>query len=325
MSVVDESRPGDQRLIRYLLGLLPDEDAERLDEASITDDEVAARLLIVEDELVEDYLSDRLSGESLERFESFYLSSPRRRQAVRFARDLRHAANRIPGSPRTGMTSGAPRAPVHHQQPLPSRRSSSGLRIVLRWIPRRTLAAAAALLLLASGALLLQRVRLRSGPDDGSSQRVAAERAAHELEQRVDDQRAGDADAVGESSRLGQSSGSSQAPGAVAVVLFPQTRSAGPIATVAPPPDADRVMFELRLESNEFPRYQVALRDPAASQTVWRSGWLAAAPSGDHPAVSVIVPVKILKPQHYSLELIGQDGAESSRIAGSYAVQVVPR
>jgi hypothetical protein len=48
-------------------------------------DGLAALLCIVEDDLVDAYVRGRLSGEMLERFESFYLESPYRRAKVRFA------------------------------------------------------------------------------------------------------------------------------------------------------------------------------------------------------------------------------------------------
>src|SRR5215203_1106443 len=86
MSLLHEPELDDQQLVRYLLGLLPDEAAELLDELSITDTEVADRLRSVEDDLVDDYVRGALAGESLDRFESVYLASPRRRDKVNFAR-----------------------------------------------------------------------------------------------------------------------------------------------------------------------------------------------------------------------------------------------
>src|SRR5262245_5872489 len=75
MSVLNEIGPADKELQSYLLGLLPDEDAERLDELSIIDDQVAERLRIVEDDLVDAYVNGELTGATLERFESHYLAS----------------------------------------------------------------------------------------------------------------------------------------------------------------------------------------------------------------------------------------------------------
>src|SRR5215510_8018615 len=94
MPVAPESAPDDEQLERYLLGLLSDEDTERLDELSIADDELAWRLKVVEDDLIDAYVTGTLEGPRLARFESFYLSSPRRRKKVTFAGNLLRAVDR---------------------------------------------------------------------------------------------------------------------------------------------------------------------------------------------------------------------------------------
>ena len=94
MALFHESAPDDQRLVNYLLGLLADDEAERLDEASIVDDELAARLRIVEDDLVDAYASGTLDAPTRQRFESYYLSSPHRSEKVRFARGLLRVVDR---------------------------------------------------------------------------------------------------------------------------------------------------------------------------------------------------------------------------------------
>src|SRR5215469_941662 len=96
--------PEDRQLVRYILGLLPQKDAERLDEQSIVDDELATRLRSVENDLVDAYVCGTLDGEFLERFESFYLASPRRRDKVKFAREFLKAVDRLP-KPATVATS----------------------------------------------------------------------------------------------------------------------------------------------------------------------------------------------------------------------------
>ncbi len=337
MSFLHESGHDDQQLIRYLLGLLPDEDAERLDEASIVDDEVADRLREVENDLVDAYLNGTLAGESLERFESFYLSSPRRRQKVRFARSLLRTVNR--SSSADADSGGHPlHAAAVEDKTVSSRPSSSNLRVVPRPKPIWRLAAVAALLLLACGTLFLRDVRLRNGLTDAQRQSAALDRRAHELERQLADQRAANAESTRELAgvraslaalaqnspgRSAEQAGSaSRALATIAVVLMPQTRSVGPVAAVTVPQGTERVRFELRLESNEFAEYQVTLKDPGTNQTVWRSGRLAAQSSGNQPAVSVMVPVTLLKPQHYSLELAGLGAAGDAQIVGGYAVRI---
>src|SRR6476619_7322119 len=94
MSLSNSSERTDGQLVSYLLGLLPDDEAQRLDEASIADDEFVSRLRIVEHDLVDAYVGGNLAGEQLERFQSHYLTSPRRRENVLFATSFLSAVER---------------------------------------------------------------------------------------------------------------------------------------------------------------------------------------------------------------------------------------
>jgi hypothetical protein len=78
MSSSDRQVFDDQTLIQYLLGSLTEAETERLDELSLADDEFATRLKAVENDLVDAYAKGELSGETLQRFSSFYLASERR-------------------------------------------------------------------------------------------------------------------------------------------------------------------------------------------------------------------------------------------------------
>jgi hypothetical protein len=88
MDFTGKQSPDDEVLVRYLVGALPDEEAERLDELSIADDGFAARLDEAENDLVDAYARGRLTGETLERFRSFYLASPERMKKVALAEAL---------------------------------------------------------------------------------------------------------------------------------------------------------------------------------------------------------------------------------------------
>src|SRR5215813_5519412 len=79
----------DELLTRYLLGELSAEQAEKLDELSVSDDAFVWRLSGVENDLVDSFVRGELHGETLKRFRSFYLSSVLRRQKVEFAVGLR--------------------------------------------------------------------------------------------------------------------------------------------------------------------------------------------------------------------------------------------
>jgi hypothetical protein len=323
MPPLTEAALDDRQLERYLLGLLPEGDAERLDELSLTDDDVAGRLRIVEDDLVDAYVSGELAGELLERFESFYLSSERRRQKVEFARSFL-ATDRGAGPAGT-----AGREHTKARPAGPHRISSKESSSFRPWIQSSrstwSLAAAAALLLFAGGPLLYQVVQLRSGLSE--AQRASAElsRRANDLQQQLDDQRAAGSQAATAAVPDNPPPAATRALPTIALVLLPQTRAIGPIATLAVPQQAERLALELRLEPNDFTRYQVALTDPTANQVIWRSERLTSRLADDVQTVSIAIPAGLLKAQHYTLEIDGLGPADSAEVVGSYAFQVVRR
>src|SRR5260370_4814764 len=89
----------DRLLTRYLLGVWAAEEAERLNELSVADEEFAWRMNSFENDLVDAYVRGGLSGEALQQFTAFYLSSPTRRHKVEFAEGLlalEHKAAALP-------------------------------------------------------------------------------------------------------------------------------------------------------------------------------------------------------------------------------------
>jgi hypothetical protein len=301
------NKPGQaDELVQYLLGVLPPEDTERLDEASIVDDDIAARLRRVEDDLVDSYVRGQLSGDTLAQFESHYLASRHRRERVEFARKFLRAVDKVD----TEATPAAPDVPA-----------KPGVSKIVA-----TLAIAATLSLVAGGALLLQTVRLGRGLRVAQSDRVAVDQRARDLEREVGELRAANATITKELARARESAATVVHEAAtVALVLFPQTRSIGPVPTLVMPAGTEQLGFELRLESNDFPTYQVGLRDPAVNTVVWRSGWIAPKSSGGQSSVGVGVPARALKPQHYSLDLSGRRPAGGTEVVGSYAFEIVPQ
>jgi hypothetical protein len=74
---------------RYLLGQAPLEDSSKVEERLLTDGEFYQELLIVEDELIDQYLSGELSEPDRKSFEPHFLLPPERQQKLRFARSLK--------------------------------------------------------------------------------------------------------------------------------------------------------------------------------------------------------------------------------------------
>jgi len=290
----------DRQLIRYILGLLPDNDAERLDEQSIVDDELAARLRSVENDLVDAYVCGTLESQWLERFESWYLASPRRRDKVAFARQFLNAIDRLPTHAATAAISvTALPGPVSRRPPF-------------IWL------ASAAVLLLVCGLLLLQDVRLRRGLLDAQQDGSALDKRGRELARQLGEQHVTTDALRNELERL-------RTVQPLALVLRPQTRAALAAPVIAVPAGLDTVAFELELEASDFSRYEVALKDFATNRQLWRSGILTPVPSRRPPALFVAVPARLLRPQHYSLELAGGSSGAAFTVVGSYAFQMTAR
>jgi hypothetical protein len=79
----------DGSITQYLLGVLPEEETERLEEESICDSAFFDRIEAVEQELIKAFLDKKLSLRDEAQFKSKYLSTPALRSKVRFAEDLR--------------------------------------------------------------------------------------------------------------------------------------------------------------------------------------------------------------------------------------------
>jgi len=296
----------DRQLVRYLLGLLSDDEAERVDRLSVASDEVAWRLRIAEDDLVDAYVRGTLDAEGIERFESFYLSTERRRQKVTFARTFVAAIDRTGGSSKS-----------------PSLRRATVPRSWKVW----RLAAAAAMLLVA-GLALREYLRLRTDLTVAQSVSAGLSNRARELERQLNDAREADAETARQLESIrarGSAQALSSSPPAIALVLLPQTRSVGPIATVAVPDGVSVVELELQLESNDFARYQAVLKDPGTNRIVWRRDRIMVRAGRTPSRAALAIPAGVLKPQHYSLELNGTNASGDAEVAGSYVFQVVRR
>jgi hypothetical protein len=321
MSLLRDSAADSDRLVRYLLGLLPEDEADRLDEQSIVDDHAACRLLSVENDLVDAYVTEALDPERRRRFESHYLVSPIRRRRVMFARRFLAAVDRTQPKVVAPVVSAT--------QAVRSRTSATNWmsrHLKLAWPPL----AVAASLVLTIGVLVLEDVNLRTGLSQALQDGEARDRRAQALSSELDAARTSNAqltraleDARATSSGTGRPAVADVAPPA-AIVLLPQTRSLGPLLTLAVASTAS-VPFDLRLESSDFTRYRAVLKDQDAGRVVWESRVLAPR-STSAAVVSLFVPAGMLKPSHrYAFELAGVDAAGGEEAVGSYAFQIDQR
>ena len=298
----------DQHLLRYLLGDLPVEEAERLDELSITNDDIAWRLREIENDLVDAYVRSELQGETLQQFKNFYLSSTRRRERVGFAEGLRRFQ-----STKSAASDSA------------SVRSGRGLS---RWSLFATpggalrfgITVAALLVVLVTGYLLLDDMRLRREMNGTRGQHNAIEQRNRELENELGQQRASNSEALKKTENT---------PGSqlktVSMLLPPPTRGLSSLKTVTVHSDTGFVVLLLELESADSPQYVVSLRDPVTNNAVWRSPEIEPISGGGIKLLSAGVSAGLLKQQNYIAEVTGMQRAGGSIVIGDYPFRVVLR
>lgn len=79
----------EQKIIKqYLLGELGKAEGERLEEKVFTDPEYKEKVSMVEDELLEDFVADELTGNEREQFVKHFLSTPHQSQRLEFAKAI---------------------------------------------------------------------------------------------------------------------------------------------------------------------------------------------------------------------------------------------
>src|ERR1700741_5435384 len=83
----------ERELIRsYLLGEMSEERQQKVEERYMTDSDYSEEVLIVESELVEDFVTETLLPDERRKFEKHYLSAPRQQKNLKLTRMLMKAS-----------------------------------------------------------------------------------------------------------------------------------------------------------------------------------------------------------------------------------------
>jgi flagellar motility protein MotE (MotC chaperone) len=320
---VQEQPINDHSMTEYLLGASSAKETERLDEMSLADSEFADRLRVVEDDLVDAYIQGELPRDLLQRFTSYYLATPLRREKVHVAMTFLTFADTAAAPAEQTAAQSIPKS----AKAFPSEVSRRGFfdipRLALQW----GFAAAGILLLVAGGYLAYQNLRLRNQIAQTQAERTALEQSEEALKRELDAQRSVDIAKQQELAQVRerlaqleqqQPADQSREPRTVAFNLSPQTRGAGEGTTITVPAGIDSVSLKLEVEATGFPAYQLALRDSASRQISWRSGRLRVIGG----ALRVTVPARLLRSQNYLLELSGISPAGSAENVGNYPFKV---
>src|SRR5882762_8945174 len=77
-----------ERIRRYLLGQLSDGAGEEMERDLLANEEIFAELLIIEQELTDEYVNGGLTPDERANFETHFLATPERQEDLRFAQAL---------------------------------------------------------------------------------------------------------------------------------------------------------------------------------------------------------------------------------------------
>ncbi len=335
----------DNLLRSYLLGALPEAETETCDELSFTDDAFVTRLQAVEDDLVDAYLQNELSGNERAQFQSYYLASPRRQEKVKFAQSLQSFAKHQVLAP-APAASFAPAEPVRQvaRETISwwdSLRSLFTLpNLTMQW----GMAAAALLLLLAGGWLFTETQRLRGQMNAAQTEQATLQQRERELQSQLEQQRTTNTKTVEqlneelkrtqqqlEQLKQQQELAAQQAkqqpplglPNLLHVELTPQTRGIGKTTELAIPTSTDYAVLQLATPEEDFQAYQADLLTQVDEKLRWKSGRLKARTSGTERIIDVSVRAKLLPPGNYVVKLSGIAANGQAEELRKYSFKVV--
>jgi hypothetical protein len=321
-----------QLITDYLLGSLPETEAERLDELSVTDDQFVDALRIAEKDLIDAYVHGELSSKDLEKFNSYYLASPLRREKVKFAETFKILSEKDSIGKKT--TDGNGRL----WSLLVGFFTLSHLKIHWRFaIP------AFVILLIIGSWLAFQNIRLRKELAETQANQDELKEKEKELQKLFEDQRLASLkkeqeliQARQQSEQLKQelankktevnqppiSTTPSTKMSVASFILSPTLRS-GSLQTLSVPANTDYVAIQLELESDDYPSYRVILQELPSNKTLWQKGKLKTTTKGEVKVLNVSLQPNLLKSQTYTMQVIGLLASGDSEIVSNYTFKVV--
>ncbi len=339
-----------EEIIAFLLGALNEDDTERLDELSFTDDEFADELKAAEKDLIDLYVNGELAGENLKKFESHYFASPLRREKVEFARGFQVFAQDKAEDFQTQN-----RETINEN----SEARSDGFFSKFFTFPRFSLqwrfALVAVLFLIFGGFVFWENARLRD--EISRTQTSGDEQLKREAELALREKQLNDeisnhpiqnSENEKELTRIGEERAKlaeelktkqesrnekrddapkqtptqqKRQPNVFSFVLSPTLRGNNQLPTLKISPKTDSVAVRLELESNDYELYRVALRNPSNGQILWQSGKINSNKAKN--SLNITFPAKMLKSQVYSLEINGLLKDGTTEIISDYYFRTV--
>jgi len=311
-----------ERMTRYLLGDLPENDQAAVEQEYFADPEKFEEVWAAENELVDRYARGRLSRGERELFELNYLQSPKHRERVEVARKLLEAADR------QVVESGvAPQA----VNPAPSLRSRLIEALSIPRMPRFLLSATAFLLLFSVISwLALERARLNEEIGKTKAQLSDQQRREREIADQLAAEREQSGKLKSELERLMETlpqipsrpPGQTGRPSILSFFLSlgqgPRAPGGGELQRITIPEETDLVRLQMKVEDGESRRFQAAINKVGGAQ-VWYQRSLK--PSSG--AITVNVPANKLPLDDYILTLSAITSTGETELIDRYSFRVI--
>ena len=313
-------------IIQYLLRQLSQQEQERFEERYFGDHNLFEQMLIIRDELIEDYLSGQLAVEDRMHFERYFMASPQQRQRVELARQLAQS------TPQPSVTTW-PTPAVETSEPIPLRTPLMTSRHLDRITVLQVLLAATIVLLFLGGYLL---VRSRNQLARLQADRLLQEQREQDLEQQLNEQRTSYDELVDELKRErdhGDPHNPQQLkPILIASLVLTSDYDKGTKGTGGPLPEkmilsssVRFVQLQLKLGSEYSYKYNVSLRDVSSGEEIWARKGLKAKTTTSGQAVFVLLPNNLFgaKSRGYILNLEGVTDGGTVEYTDKYSFQVL--
>lgn len=348
---------GEVAIIRYLLGVLPEAEAEHFEQLYLQDEALFEELQGAEDELIDDYANGALSGEDRARFEQHFLRSPVRREKTRLALAMtERAAAWKSQREQSAATADPPSSPADDPPPStsdPTEKNPPAAKVLSfgRWsrpVPawREWLAIAAGLLIAIGSATLWFRNRELSRElaaarevESQSREQAAAESArAAQAESRLGTERDRSNDLNAQVQTLSEQVQSlarqGQAVRELVVRAFvgleyitSNTRGAGggKVKTLEVPAGARTVQLGAEFEESRFDAFKAALRRADGGAAWSTTGTLKGRTRGDTQRVTLPIPAARLRAGEYYLTISGVTPDGYTEPVAHYSLKILRR
>lgn len=295
ITVLQRKNQDEAQLRRYLLGQAPAEEQRMVEQHLLEDQDYFDLLLRCEEELTDEYARGELAGPDKERFESHFLSTPKRIESLEFAKNLNRYRS-------------------EHAQPYPVIPRLSNRRLALMEV-----ALVAAVIVLVATAVLMFRttVRLQEQVSQNRAQLSLTEQREYMFTQGLEQQRQ-QLERLSEELAKLPSSIHQDDSDLVSLVLTPgQGRSEDTTATASLFPGIRRLRLALKIDGTSYMSYRADL-ETVEGNIVWSRDDLAAPKTSHSRAVEVILPAALLHRSDYLVMLSGTTPTGISEKIGTY-------